>query len=167
MCDLVGNHDDRFSHNEARIISGLTACQDGFVAHRNSCYLFSHETVTWADAVLTCQLFDSQLVEIEDAVENAYLKAAVKALSGSWGWYIGLTDKAVEGEFEWMDSKKSLLGIFKDWQQGNPGDNDQNCAVLYSRASYQWADTSCENKLNYICEAAQSASPSPVAPVVG
>ena len=148
------------------VISGLATCQDGFVAHRNSCYLFSHETATWADAVLSCQLLDSQLVEIEDTIENAYLKAAVKGLNNN-GWYIGLTDKAVEGEFVWMNGKKSLLQVFKDWYQGNPGDQDQNCVILWQRASYQWADTSCENKLNYICEAAQSASPSQIAPVVG
>ena len=31
---------------------------------------------------LTCELFDSQLVEIEDATENAYLKSVVTNLGG-------------------------------------------------------------------------------------
>ena len=31
---------------------------------------------------LTCQMLESSLVEIDDAVENAYLKNVVKGLSG-------------------------------------------------------------------------------------
>ena len=155
-------------HFEYFMFSGLATCQDGFVAHRNSCYLFSHETATWADAVLTCQLLDSQLVEIEDAVENAYLKAVVKGLGGT-GWFIGLTDKAVEGEFVWMSSKKSLFRIFSDWLQGDPSNhnNDESCTILFKPGSYQWVDTSCENRWNYICEANASVSPPQVAPVIG
>ena len=116
----------------------------------------------------TCTFLDSQLVEIEDAVENAYLKAVVKGLSGT-GWFIGLTDKAVEGEFVWMSNKKSLFRIFSDWLQGEPENHnhDESCTVLWKPGSYQWADTSCEARLNYICETNLSASPSQVAPAIG
>ena len=144
--------------------SGLTACQDGFVAHRNSCYLFSHDTTTWAGAVLSCQLLDSLLVEIEDAVENSYIKTVVKGL-GLGGWHIGLTDKAVEGEYVWMSSKKPLLNMFKDWLPGDPENvnQDESCTYLLP-PTYQWVDSSCENRLHYICEAEQVDV---VAPIVG
>ena len=134
------------------------------MSHRNSCYLFSHETASWADAVLTCQLLDSQLIEIEDAIENTYIKNVVKGLGGA-GWYTGATDKAVEGEFVWMNSKKSLSNSFTDWTPGEPGNvnQDEGCLVLY-HTHYTWEDVSCERKLNYICKAMSVSS---VAPIVG
>ena len=37
-------------------VAVLESCPNGFVSHQNSCYLFSHETATWADAVVRLSL---------------------------------------------------------------------------------------------------------------
>ena len=70
------------------------------------------------------------------------------------GWYIGATDKAVEGEFVWMDSKKPFTHNFRDWYPGEPGNyaHDQGCLVIWKSYGYQWGDISCEWRGNYICE---------------
>ena len=145
------------------MFAGSATCPDGFVAHRNSCYLFSHETASWADAVLTCQLLDSQLIEIEDATENALVENVVKGRGGT-AWYIGATDKAVEGEFVWMNSKKLLSQVFTDWMPGEPGNvnHDEGCLVLWQGGSYRWGDVSCEGRYNYICETAGLFTNTPV-----
>ena len=145
------------------LFSGSASCPNGFVSHGSSCYLFSHETATWADAVLTCQLLDSQLIEIEDAFENTYVKNVVKGLGGT-AWYIGATDKAVEGEFVWMNSKQSLSKVFTDYIPGEPGNvnHDEGCLVLYQKGDYRWADVSCELKSHYICETGGLISNAPV-----
>ena len=154
-----------FEEIDLYLLSDSASCPDGFVSHRNSCYLFSHETARWADAVLSCQLFDSQLIEIEDSTENAYIKNVVKGLGGA-AWYIGATDKAVEGEFVWMNSKQPLAQVFTDWMPGEPGNynHDESCLALWKGNSYQWGDISCEDRYNYICETVGSGT---VAPVVG
>ena len=119
--------------------------------------------------MLTCQLLDSQLAEIEDATENNFIKNVVKPLNATTGWLIGATDKVVEGEFVWMNSKRPLTRTFTDWAPGEPGtaNHDESCVCLYRRGSYTWVDVSCEVRQNYICEVQQSVGPSQVAPVVG
>ena len=133
------------------------------MSHRNSCYLFSHETARWADAVLTCQFFDSQLIEIEDATENAYIKNVLNGLGGA-GWYMGATDKAVEEEFIWMKSKKPLTQVFADWAPGEPENHnhDEGCVALHSGSSYLWIDISCEDRYYYICETSSLFTNAPV-----
>ena len=153
------------------IVSDTSArCNSGFIAHGSSCYLFSHETAAWADAVVTCQLLDSYLVEIDDATENNFIKTVIKSLNiQSIGWLIGGTDKAVEGEFVWMHGKRPLnRTTFTDWAPGEPQNSHSNegCTCFAKQVAYQWADLNCDLNLNYICESKSSSGmsgPSPVA----
>ena len=98
-------------------------------------------------------------MEIDDAAENNYIKNFVKHLNGShaFGWLIGATDKAVEGEYVWMNSRQPLNQTsFIDWYPSEPNnvDHDENCVTLflYQGVTYQWRDVSCESHLHYICE---------------
>ena len=72
------------------------------------------------------------------------------------GWYIGATDKAVEGEFVWMNSKTTFSNqqTFKDWYPGEPRNTnyDEGCVVIWKAYGLKWGDISCEFKGNYICE---------------
>ena len=70
------------------------------------------------------------------------------------GWYIGATDKAVEGEFVWMDSKKSFTRKFRYWYPGEPrnGAHNEGCVAIWKAYGYHWGDITCEWKGNYICE---------------
>ena len=71
-------------------------------------------------------------------------------------WYIGATDKQVEGEFLWTDSKVSLAHSYSKWGPNDPNNfgHDQSCVIFYNYANhgYDWGDVSCELKGHYICK---------------
>ena len=70
------------------------------------------------------------------------------------GWFIGATDKAVDGEYVWMNGKTKLSQIFHNWVPRSMDNHykDEACLGLYRYVGYSWADVTCEAKLHYICE---------------
>ena len=118
---------------------------------------------TWNNAKAKCESLGAQLVKIESAVEDAFLKR--NFLSGSSGvaYWIGLSHQEEEGKWKWTDG--SLLGIYTNWGKNNPNnyDGNQNCGQImmgtftmggYSFNGYDggWNDFRCDHSLGYICE---------------
>ncbi|KAL4231021.1 hypothetical protein ACF0H5_011393 [Mactra antiquata] len=134
-------------------------CDNGWVGHNDRCYLFSHDTEQWIGALLMCRELGAQLVEIETAAENTYLKAQAQIYAKDQFW-IGLNDVGEEGTWVWMNSKTPLGTTgFTDWFPGQPDNHgvDQNCAAFYINpahhaASWQWNDVACVTRNHYICE---------------
>ncbi|XP_060556476.1 perlucin-like protein [Ruditapes philippinarum] len=53
-------------------------CHSGWMTHGSSCYHFSHDTESWIGALQFCREMMGHLVEINDADENAFIKAEAK-----------------------------------------------------------------------------------------
>ncbi|XP_060571973.1 perlucin-like [Ruditapes philippinarum] len=92
------------------------------------------------------------LVEVNSADEDAYLSSKGRTLGNYW--YIGLSDKLVEGEYIWESSLQVLTGdAFFNWGVGEPnGAGDEDCVVYAPSKNYQWADVICTRTEHYICE---------------
>ncbi|XP_045173483.1 perlucin-like [Mercenaria mercenaria] len=129
-----------------------TACMDGFEPHQGSCYFFSHDKETWTGAYQSCKLFDAMLVEVNSADEDAYLSSKTSTLGNYW--WIGLTDKLVEGQYVWETSLQVMTkDSFSNWGTGEPdGAGDEDCVVYAPSRNYQWGDAICTRTEHYICE---------------
>lgn len=80
-----------------------------------------------------CRELESQLVEINDAGENAFLKANARLLKNSY--WIGLSDVREESTWIWASSHAPLTSSsFTDWYPGQPNNykSDENCATIFS-----------------------------------
>ena len=66
------------------------------------------------------------------------------------GYWMGLTDEAVEGEWRWVDTNDKMT--FSGWGQGQP-DGNEDCAEFWKGVNYKWNDSTCswENR-KAICE---------------
>ncbi|XP_060571970.1 perlucin-like protein isoform X2 [Ruditapes philippinarum] len=129
-------------------VSG-TYCTDGFEVHRGSCYFFSHGKEAWEDAHQSCKLFGAMLVEVDSWDEQNYISEKARIL-GDYFW-IGLTDKLIEGEYMWTTSQQ--LVTFSNWGPGEPNGHDhENCVLIDSPNDYRWADVRCDRPEHYICE---------------
>lgn len=54
-----------------------------------------------------------------------------------------------------MNSKRRLTkGDFKNWHTGQPNNAnfDENCAAIDYKHNFEWVDSACTSKYNYICE---------------
>lgn len=73
------------------------------------------------------------------------------------GWWIGLTDETVEGEWVWYPTNQAPE--YDDWVPGEPNSNggslDEDCASMYldkNHQNYQWVDVQCNQVHGPICE---------------
>lgn len=67
------------------------------------------------------------------------------------GFWIGLTDILVEGEWVWMSTQTTAH--YTNWWPGEPNnDQAEDCGSLFSDYSFKWNDAKCLLKYNFICE---------------
>jgi|ERR1035437_6957462 hypothetical protein len=96
-------------------------------ANNHIYYLLS--TNTWTKAEAEAVTSGGHLVTINDAAEQAW----VYSTFGSNEVWIGLTDRDVEGTFQWVSGETST---YRNWDPGEPnnavsGDFDQDYAHIY------------------------------------
>jgi len=113
-----------------------------------TCFWVENSSVdyTWSAAQAQCRARGMELVSIHSQEENDFI---LDLTDGITTW-LGLTDTAVEGIFEWTDG--SALD-FQNWYTGQP--NGGNC-VFMSGGSWEgeWADDECGDvKSRLACKA--------------
>ncbi len=117
---------------------------------------------TWKNARDRCKCLGAQLVKIESAAENEFLKGTFLTSSGLSFW-IGLNDQVEESKWKWTDG--TSLEIYTNWGDDNPNNygGNQNCGHIamgtISIGSYtinhldgEWNDLECHFTMGYICE---------------
>ena len=133
-----------------------------------SCYvLFTAPAETWNNARAKCESLGAQLVKIETAFENEFLKRTFLMSSGTSGvtYWIGLSDQEEEGEWKWTDSSLLRNYMYTEWSTGNPNNlrGKQDCGHIaqgtFDLKGYpfegfdgEWNDLECDFRLGYICE---------------
>ena len=77
---------------------------------------------------------------VDDAAEDQFLIDIYRTLPSNDRMWIGLSDRAIEGTFEWVDGTPVT---FENWAPGMPDNNGgaQDCAV-YGPGG-QWDDVGC------------------------
>ena len=112
-------------------------------------YLYCLNLVTWQTASDACAAFGSDLVVINDDAENTLVSTGVATRTGSAAW-LGYTDAATEGTFEWIDG--SGTG-YSSWAGGEPNDSGgEDCAATNWSSVVYWNDYGCSNTLAFVCE---------------
>ena len=65
-------------------------------------------------------------------------------------YFVGGTDIADEGNWEWSGTKTTL--VFKDWGLNQPnGGRDENCMALNGDDEFRWHDYSCDGRHEFVC----------------
>ncbi|CAC5367186.1 unnamed protein product [Mytilus coruscus] len=131
-------------------------CHTDWVVWRNTCFLFSTVQETWINAELHCRALHAALLEISDAETNTFVKDHLKSRDGVTNtvYFIGATDIAKEGDWEWNGSKTLL--DFTDWGSGQPDhlNHTENCLALQGHTGgFQWHDYPCQGRHRFICAA--------------
>lgn len=125
-------------------------CPNEWVSQKSKCYFFSKDLHTFDDAQLSCESKSASLLIIRDTEEQKWLK---DQLFGKGFFWMGLTDRAVEGVWQWLDGTEPS---FRSWKPGQPDnwghghETGENCAGLIHDAL--WNDFFCEDLISYICE---------------
>ena len=91
---------------------------------------------TWAEAQAEAKRLGGNLLTINDAAEEAWVRSTFSASERLW---IGLNDADVEGQFKWVSGEAVT---YTNWAPGEP--NNSGSAQDYGTINFnnQWDDTS-------------------------
>lgn len=125
-------------------------CPYEWTNHRDKCYFFSKDMQSFDEAKASCELNSASLAIISDMEEQKWLK---KQTFGKGYFWIGLTDRAEENVWRWLDGTEPT---FINWKPGQPDnwthghETGEDCAGLTHEGL--WNDFFCEDQISYICE---------------
>ncbi|XP_078000061.1 C-type lectin mosGCTL-1-like [Glandiceps talaboti] len=101
--------------------------------------------------------------EIDDAVRNFIMEQEMdnQDCVKYYGFWIGLGDAEVEGNYVWSDGDPMCEDCYTNWATGEPNNNDkhdpngQDCVQLWFRYGYKllWDDEYCDYRAKgLVCE---------------
>ncbi|MFG6107750.1 NF038122 family metalloprotease [Leptothoe sp. EHU-05/26/07-4] len=116
--------------------------------HNGSLYLLTDSVMTWDDAQAYAESLGGNLVTINDLREEAWVQSTFGTTEGFW---IGINDRLVEGQFEWVSGEAIT---YTNWAPGEPNnyDGNQDYGWINYGSANQWDDTSSTNKRRGIIE---------------
>ena len=103
----------------------------------------------WTEAAGFCAAQGLSLARIDSPAQSQALYRAAWQLSEQ-RWWIGLSDRAVEGDFRWTDGSAPAAPSWSGSEPDNDGCN-QDCAALAEAAGGRWQDTHCGQHRPFIC----------------
>ncbi|KAM8838452.1 macrophage mannose receptor 1-like isoform 2-T2 [Synchiropus picturatus] len=123
-------------------------CKSGWRKHGPYCYFVGTETKTWDEANEHCTSSSSILVDVLNAVDNAFLVSLVGLRSEKYFW-LGLSNQKNIDQFVWTNSD---VVKFTHWNSEMPG-NEQGCVAMKTGVhAGLWDLLPCINKEKYICK---------------
>ena len=106
--------------------------------------------VTWNDAQQVCESLNSNLTSIHSAAESDFILGQVRSSDTNEFW-IGFTDRANEGSFEWVDGSDVT---YTNWIERQRDDlqSNQDCGIFVLNWNFGWDDDTCSSHTSrYIC----------------
>jgi glucose/arabinose dehydrogenase len=128
----------------------------GVLTYNGNQYLLTSTLLTWEQAQTEALNRGGNLVTINDAAEETWLKQAFSATEGFW---IGINDRRVEGQFEWVNGETAS---YRNWTPGEPnnGGGNQDFGWMNYGTNRQWDDNGPAALLRGIIEIS-SGNPTP------
>ncbi|MFM7439738.1 MAG: lectin-like protein, partial [Snowella sp.] len=90
------------------------------ISSNNHSVYYLTDSLSWLDAQAQAQALGGNLVTINDATENQFL---TNAFGGNLFW-IGYTDQAEEGLWQWISGETSSYTNWSGGEPNNLGDED-------------------------------------------
>lgn len=129
------------------------SCQDGWMLFQSSCYLIVQPEAqwkTWTESQQYCKQENADLPVIGSQAEQEFIHNHTKDYYDDYhGYWIGLTDKAENGKWLWVNgSHQNLTDGF--WNSRNGG----NCVLTIPKNAplANWNAVSCDMQNRWICE---------------
>ncbi|XP_066217324.1 C-type lectin domain family 4 member E [Saccopteryx leptura] len=127
-------------------------CPLNWVHFQTSCYFFSTNTLTWSESLINCSMMGAHLVVINTQEEQEFL---YHAKPRKREFYIGLTDKVVDGQWKWVDGTPFMKSL-SFWDKGEPNNlgTVEDCVTIRdsSNPRQNWNDITCFFYMFRICE---------------
>ncbi|MGK7894503.1 MAG: lectin-like protein, partial [Xenococcus sp. (in: cyanobacteria)] len=158
---VYGNSGNDLIYGDHHANTNTPPIPQGAITHNGSAYLLTDSTMTWDEAQAQAQSLGGNLVTINDAAENQWLK---DTFGTTEALFIGLSDAETEGTWKWASGEvpnwvlgQTNNGIYADWTPGEPDDynGNQDYAILshiWLPDTDQWDDVTSNDQHRGIIE---------------
>ena len=142
ICDGVDN-------DCSGLVDDAAACECELATVGDVRFRLCDLPMPWWDAADFCAAQGHVLARLDSVEQSQGLFEATQAIDEE-GWWIGLSDRAEEGQFVWVDGTSvDVLGWDSD-EPDNAGCN-QDCAVLKEDDDGEWHDSHCSQRRPFVC----------------
>ncbi|MEL6816068.1 MAG: DUF4347 domain-containing protein, partial [Cyanobacteria bacterium J06598_3] len=125
----------------------ITIVDDESFTYRGNQYVVTSTAKTWAEAQAEAESLGGNLVTINAAAEENWLKQNFGETENFW---LGFNDIATEGRFEWVSGEAVT---YTNWAPGEPNNSgNQDSAQMNFGLANQWDDLSSGAQLRGIIE---------------
>jgi glucose/arabinose dehydrogenase len=111
-------------------------------------YVLTSGSLTWEQAQAEARRLGGNLVTINDAAEETWLKQTFGSTQGYW---IGLTDRRIEGQYEWVSGESSA---YRNWAPGEPNNfrGNEDFIQMNFGSTSRWNDESATRRFRGVVE---------------
>uniref|UniRef100_A0A8C6TB05 Uncharacterized protein n=1 Tax=Neogobius melanostomus TaxID=47308 RepID=A0A8C6TB05_9GOBI len=121
-------------------------------------YHYSNETMKWAEARKWCQTNFSDMVVIQNQLENDYLVDLLPPRNSSPYFWIGISKTYANETWRWIGNNSTWMGN-ESWAENEPNNNSTEfCVEIYTRpgpSRGKWNDAKCGADKYATCYKAQ------------
>uniref|UniRef100_A0A0B7AGC8 C-type lectin domain-containing protein n=1 Tax=Arion vulgaris TaxID=1028688 RepID=A0A0B7AGC8_9EUPU len=127
------------------------ATPSGWKVLNGHSYGFIGDQKTWNDAQKSCRSYGAELVEINNAEEDQFVVATLKALKQGNSW-IGGAASLPGKKFEWVTSHRTVdCQRYVNWNAAEPNNAGGSEWCLEIR-DIGWNDHDCNTRNSFVCE---------------
>ncbi|XP_053178933.1 L-selectin-like [Scomber japonicus] len=122
-------------------------------------YHYSNSTKNWADARKWCRETYTDMVVIQNQIENDYVVSLLPNQTGSPYYWIGITKNHINETWTWIGNNSTWTGN-ESWAKNEPNNNHNSefCVEIYVNTNEnrgKWNDEKCSNSKRPVCYKAQ------------
>ncbi|XP_032502542.1 C-type lectin domain family 7 member A-like isoform X2 [Phocoena sinus] len=125
-----------------------SSCPPNWIAHQNSCYLFSTPLDSWDTSKRRCLQLGSNLLKIDSLKELEFISRQVSSQPDHSFW-IGLSRRQTEEPWLWDDGSMLLSNLFQIRRTVTNQDSSHSCVWIHASVIY---DQLCSVPSHGICE---------------
>ncbi|XP_052089187.1 CD209 antigen-like protein C [Mytilus californianus] len=126
-------------------------CEDDWLYFGGFCYNFRNIQKSWQSAQEDCKDRNSNLIKVENEVENSWIVSTFLTAQTIDILWIGASDILNEGQWLWVSDGSNLtFSLWNDYEPNNSG-TGEDCSVV-KQTGMGWNDIPCDHTEQYLCK---------------
>ncbi|XP_031642421.1 C-type lectin domain family 4 member E [Oncorhynchus kisutch] len=145
--------------NCSATVVNFTGCPQGWlhVLVNEKCYYFSNDKMDWPSSRDNCTSMGAHLSILHSMSAHEALEKEASRIDGFINYFwIGLSDREMEGDWRWVDNTTLTNNFWQPFSlepdnNVSGGKEGEDCVVLQSN-THAWSDVPCEFIYRRICQ---------------
>ncbi|XP_064597822.1 IgGFc-binding protein-like [Liolophura sinensis] len=129
----------------------MPQCSEGYIKHEDGCYKVFDKPEPFDEADRRCQAEGGHLASVLDQKTVDFLKSQMELLGHDGKYWIGYSDRNMEGIYVWLDNSFSE---YSNWAAGEPTADDRlakDCVAVGKATEFKFVTQKCNIEQGFVC----------------